>query len=123
MSKSARSLLSWTRKSSIRFHRPGVRLNLGSIGKGYAVDRAVESLLADGVTDFLVHGGFSSVAARGFADAEIDSASSKLGWASEPVIKQTTDSEVHPAAVGTAWTIGVKDPLRDDARVEPDRTA
>ena len=47
----------------------GVRLNLGSIGKGYAVDRAVEHLLAAGVSDFLVHGGYSSVAARGSACA------------------------------------------------------
>ena len=54
------------RKSTIRFHRPALRLNLGSIGKGYAVDRAVESLLGEGVTDFLVHGGYSSVAAQEF---------------------------------------------------------
>ncbi len=53
------------RRSTIRFNRPGMRINLGSIGKGYAVDRAVESLLAEGVSDFLVHGGYSSVAAHG----------------------------------------------------------
>jgi thiamine biosynthesis lipoprotein len=101
-------------KSTIRFHRPGVRLNLGSIGKGYAVDRAVESLLADGATDFLVHGGYSSVAARGC-----------VGWTSQSVQKDRTDSEVHPTVGNrtdsevhpTAWTIGVKDPLRQDVRV------
>ena len=49
--------------STIRLLRRGVRLNLGSIGKGYAVDRAVEHLLAAGVSDFLVHGSYSSVAA------------------------------------------------------------
>ena len=64
---------------TIRLLRRGVRLNLGSIGKGYAVDRAVEHLLAAGVSDFLVHGSYSSVAARGFADA-----SSKLEAASDP---------------------------------------
>ncbi len=105
------------RKSTIRFHRPGLRLNLGSIGKGYAVDRAVESLLADGVTDFLVHGGYSSVAVRGFAEAASDPASANVGWASEPVQKDSTGSEVHPTDTRPAWTIGVKDPLRDDIRV------
>ena len=54
-------------RKTIRFLRRGVRLNLGSIGKGYAVDRAVEHLLAAGVSDFLVHGGYSSVAAHGSA--------------------------------------------------------
>jgi thiamine biosynthesis lipoprotein len=94
------------RRSTIRFHRAGVRLNLGSIGKGYAVDRAVELLLAEGVTDFLVHGGYSSVAARG-----------GVGWTSESVLLHETDSEVHPTSERTPWTIGVKDPLRTDVRV------
>ena len=45
--------------------RPGVRLNLGSIGKGYALDRAAEVLAAAGIGDFLFHGGQSSMIARG----------------------------------------------------------
>ena len=52
---------------TIRFRRPGVRLNLGSIGKGYALDRASEVLLGMGVADFLFHGGQSSLLARGSA--------------------------------------------------------
>jgi thiamine biosynthesis lipoprotein len=51
--------------STIRFDRPGVEINLGAIGKGYAVDRAGESLLAGGIEDWLVHGGRSSVLAHG----------------------------------------------------------
>jgi thiamine biosynthesis lipoprotein len=94
------------RKSTVRFHRPGVRLNLGSIGKGYAVDRAVELLLAEGATDFLVHGGYSSVAARGVCNTEFSLAHESL-----PPEGGTTSAEP------TAWTIGVKDPLRDDVRV------
>jgi len=39
--------------------------NLGAIGKGYAVDRAGELLLERGVENWLVHGGKSSVRARG----------------------------------------------------------
>ena len=51
-------------KNTIRFLRPGVEINLGSIGKGYALDRMCEQLIADGVEDFLLHGGNSSVLAR-----------------------------------------------------------
>jgi len=51
--------------SSIGFDRAGAGLDLGAIGKGYAVDRAANVLTAAGMTDFVVHGGFSSVLACG----------------------------------------------------------
>jgi thiamine biosynthesis lipoprotein len=41
----------------------GVRLDLGGIGKGYAVDRMAELLEEWGIHHALVHGGFSSVLA------------------------------------------------------------
>jgi FAD:protein FMN transferase len=50
---------------SVRFLQPGLELNLGAIGKGYALDRAAEALVAGGIRDFLIHGGNSSVIARG----------------------------------------------------------
>ena len=37
--------------------RAGMRLHLGGIGKGYAVDRAAAILRADGITDFLIQSG------------------------------------------------------------------
>ena len=40
-------------------------VNFGGIGKGYALDRAAEVLERGGLTDFLAHGGMSSVLARG----------------------------------------------------------
>lgn len=49
----------------IAFDIPGVAFNLGAIGKGYAVDRAGEILSQNGTADWLVHGGKSSVLARG----------------------------------------------------------
>lgn len=49
----------------IAFLSEGVEFNLGAIGKGYAVDRAGEVLLHHGVENWLVHGGRSSVLARG----------------------------------------------------------
>ncbi len=101
---------------TIRLLRRGVRLNLGSIGKGYAVDRAVEHLLAAGVSDFLVHGSYSSVAARGFADA-----SSKLEAASDPAAADHDHGymvpDMLPGSARRPWKIGIKDPLRDQRRL------
>jgi thiamine biosynthesis lipoprotein len=37
--------------------RAGMRMHLGGIGKGYAVDRAAARLRADGVADFLIQAG------------------------------------------------------------------
>jgi thiamine biosynthesis lipoprotein len=91
-------------QKTIRLLRRGVRLNLGSIGKGYAVDRAVEHLLAAGVSDFLVHGGFSSVAARGLA-------------AGPAKIETTNDGTAATSTARWPWKIGVKDPLRDERRL------
>ncbi len=49
----------------VRFTRPGVELNPGGIGKGWAVDQAVEFLRWRDIEDCLVHGGASSVRACG----------------------------------------------------------
>ena len=50
----------------VAFDREGVRINLGSIGKGYAIDRAVEVIRAHWwPTSALVHGGQSSLYALG----------------------------------------------------------
>ncbi|GIW92979.1 MAG: FAD:protein FMN transferase [Pirellulaceae bacterium] len=50
---------------SVQFFKPGVELNLGSIGKGYALDVAACRLLESGIHDFLLNGGHSSVLAWG----------------------------------------------------------
>jgi thiamine biosynthesis lipoprotein len=46
---------------TIRFLRPGMTLDLGAIGKGYAVEQAAAGLAEAGVTSALLHGGTSSV--------------------------------------------------------------
>ena len=53
------------KRRTIRFRKPGVRINLGSIGKGYALDVCAEQLRASNVDSFLLHGGQSSVLAQG----------------------------------------------------------
>jgi thiamine biosynthesis lipoprotein len=50
---------------SVRYWKPGVEINLGAIGKGYALDQARDLLVLSGVDDFIIHGGQSSVMARG----------------------------------------------------------
>lgn len=50
---------------TVRFQREGMRLDLGSIGKGYAVDCAAELLREAGIKSGLLHGGTSSVVAIG----------------------------------------------------------
>ena len=46
---------------SVRFERPGVMLDLGAIGKGYAVEKAAELLREAGVESALLHGGTSTI--------------------------------------------------------------
>lgn len=60
---------------TVRFLRPGLEINLGSIGKGYALDRAA-SIIRDGwkINQALLHGGHSSVRALGSEPG------SSLGW-------------------------------------------
>ncbi len=50
---------------AVRFTRPGVMLDLGAIGKGYALERAAEVLEEAGVRAALLHGGTSTIRALG----------------------------------------------------------
>jgi thiamine biosynthesis lipoprotein len=78
---------------SIAFSQPGMAINLNSMGKGYALDRMAELLheRPNGypVDDYLLHGGKSSVLARGDV----------------------------PGGVTAGWTIGVRHPLRPAERL------
>ena len=46
---------------TVRFAREGVMLDLGAVGKGYAIERAAELLRESGVRSGLLHGGTSTV--------------------------------------------------------------
>jgi thiamine biosynthesis lipoprotein len=61
---------------SVRYLRPGVEINLGSIGKGYALDRAA-AVVRDrwNLPGALLHGGHSSVYAIGTEPGD------ERGWA------------------------------------------
>jgi thiamine biosynthesis lipoprotein len=74
---------------TIRFRRPGVTINLNSMGKGYALDRMAELLADHFVDDYLLHGGKSSILARGD----------------------------QPGGETAGWMIGVRHPLRPAERL------
>lgn len=58
-----RKLINWRdvvvdrRARTVKLRRPGMRLGLGGIAKGYAVDRCVGVLRGQGFTDFMVQAG------------------------------------------------------------------
>ncbi|MFO1066608.1 MAG: FAD:protein FMN transferase [Pirellulales bacterium] len=65
---------------TVRLQRPGVKLNPGGIGKGYALDRTAAALVRGGVENFLIHGGRSSICARGRRYARSADDDSGDGW-------------------------------------------
>ncbi len=75
-------------RQSVFYERQGLEINLGSIGKGYALDRALALVgQRNDTNNILIHGGHSSVLALG---------------------NET------PTASG--WTIGLSDPQRSQRR-------
>lgn len=52
-------------KRTVAFARPGVQIDLGGIGKGYAIDEAVALLREVGITSAFLHGGTSTLYALG----------------------------------------------------------
>jgi thiamine biosynthesis lipoprotein len=80
--------------STVRLQKPGMRLNLGSLGKGYTLDRCAEAFLNAGIKHFLIHAGGSSVIGRG---------SRGLAYAA--------------AERGPGWAVGLPSPLKADRRL------
>jgi FAD:protein FMN transferase len=71
---------------TIRFERPGVMLDLGAIGKGYAIDCAVRILREAGIESALIHGGTSTTYALGHPT---DADSWKIAIAAIPNLNPT----------------------------------
>ncbi|MCZ6758543.1 MAG: FAD:protein FMN transferase [Bacteroidetes bacterium] len=51
--------------NSVRFDHEGVEIDLGAIGKGYALDEAARIVKGHGITNALLHGGTSTVVGIG----------------------------------------------------------
>ncbi len=86
-------------RQAVRKQIDALTIDLGAIGKGYALDRCRDRLLGHGISDVVVHGGQSSVVA--------------LGSETEPATNDATDS---PDPM-PGWTIGVSHPLIPNHRL------
>jgi len=108
---------------TVAFAREGVMLDLGAIGKGYAIERAIEILREGGITSALLHGGTSTIYALGQPP---DADAWKIALAIPPQDPELpyarltwkpggeTAADTAPAAVGPQPVI-VTVPLRDEA--------
>jgi thiamine biosynthesis lipoprotein len=91
---------------TVRFDSDGVMLDLGAIGKGYAIDRAVESLREAGATCALLHGGTSTVHGIGHPPGEeawkvaIESPS---GQGATPELLATVPLQDEAMSVSAVW--------------------
>jgi thiamine biosynthesis lipoprotein len=83
---------------TVRFRRPEMELNLGSVGKGYALDRCADLLVEAGVESFLLHGGQSSILARG---------AKRVGQL----------ADVDDSQPDAPWSVALRHPLRRDQRL------
>jgi thiamine biosynthesis lipoprotein len=91
---------------TIRFKNSNLQINLGGIGKGYAIDRAAMYLSQKEISDFAVHGGQSSVKTFG-SDTPTDGP--EQGWwigLSHPVFPTLRLGQVRltDQALGTSGT-------------------
>ncbi len=99
---------------TVRFATEGVMLDLGAIGKGYAIDRATEILREAGVTSALLHSGTSTVSAIGNPPSEDAwkiavenpanrSSSSSLNLSSTPCPLTTIPLKDESLSVSAVW--------------------
>lgn len=94
--------------NTIRFKRQGVGINLGGIGKGHALDRVGELFEYRSVADFVIHGGQSSVLARGSSVCE-----------PEPTESSTAQHEPGNTDVEQShgWVVGISHPTLPGVRL------
>ncbi len=96
-----------TESSSVRFAVPNLKVNLGGIGKGYAIDQVAGLIREYDIDDFVLHGGQSSVIAAG-NQKDIESETAK-GWPiglSHPVLpdRRLAEFYLRDSALGTSGT-------------------
>jgi len=105
--------------SSIRFQKPGVMIDLGSIGKGHAIEVAAQIVMEHGAESALIHGGTSAIFAVG-KDADgnpwriaIDPPNIPDFFATPPPVALAwVELENESLSVSAAWGKGFKGPDR-----------
>ncbi len=107
-------------RNTIRFIKPGMQLNLGSIGKGYALDRCAAKLVHGGMRHFLLHGGQSSILARGSEMGPAAECRENNGSGSEPheIFHNKQESSQRPVqSLSDFWSIGIPHPWQAGKRI------
>ena len=89
---------------SLFFQRPGLEVNLNGIGKGYALDRCGEFLSEQGIENYILHGGKSSVLAKGCRAEEAPRTSGWIVAVKHPLRPndQLLEIDLHEQALGTS---------------------
>jgi len=86
-----------------------LKVNLGGIGKGYALDRVASLFRGRSVLDFAIHGGQSSVLAVGDSGADLQTV---------PACNAVDDaSSVAPPWRGSGWKVGITHPAAAEVRL------
>lgn len=105
---------------AVQFEKPGMEINLGAIGKGYALDQCAQKLAEAGVADVLIHGGMSSVLAKGSRQPPAPPAEPPVEPSSEPSAESSNTAQPSPEAPSppvNGWWVGLRHPLRPDVRL------
>lgn len=93
-------------QQTVQFQHDRLNINLGGIGKGHSLDRVSDLMRDHSIDDFIIHGGQSSVLARG-ENLETDESDSQKS--SEPnasnEAKQSDEREG-----GRGWVVGLSHP-------------
>lgn len=86
----------------VHFRHPGLRLDLGAIGKGWALDRAAEVLADTGVTHAFLHAGTSTVRVLA-PDSNPNLPDPRAGSA-----RAAEDTPRRPAPPAPGWRVGIE---------------
>ena len=89
---------------TVAYENKDLRIDLGGIGKGYALDELTQLIVDRGGADFLIHGGQSSIVARGQCEGrDGESAPWQIGL-SHPLLpaKRLATVSLNNEAMGTS---------------------